>query len=149
MRLYKMSKIFIIFFTCCVLNSTVCFAAYETHHLSVQMGIAADVLDFFYKSSASDSQFEWLSRNFSYDLKHKLTKSQFGALRLIVRDEYGFLKDSKFYIFQRFDQVDRVGYIGTFTKDKVAKIIFTFDKENRLTDFAFTPVKQPEAKAAK
>jgi hypothetical protein len=28
-------------------------------------------------------------------------------------------------------------------------MIFTFDKQNKLVDFAFTPEKQPEAKAAK
>ena len=55
------------------------------------------------------------------------------------------MKEAKFFTYQRFDQADRVTYIGSFTKEKIVSMIFAFDKQNKLVDFALTPVQQPQA----
>ena len=55
------------------------------------------------------------------------------------------MKEAKFFAYQRFDQIDRVTYIGSFTKEKIVSKIFAFDKQTKLVDFAFTPVQQPQA----
>ena len=56
------------------------------------------------------------------------------------------MKEAKFFTYQRFDQADRVTYIASFSKEKMVSMIFAFNKQNKLVDFAFTPIQQQEAK---
>ena len=63
-----------------------------------------------------------------------------------VRVKFGNLKEAKFFAFQRFDQIDRVIYVASFSKEKVVNMVFAFDKDNKLVDFAFSPVQQPAGK---
>lgn len=50
------------------------------------------------------------------------------------------------FSYQRFEQVDRVTYVASFSKEKLVSMIFAFDKQNKMLDFAFTPIQQPASK---
>lgn len=52
------------------------------------------------------------------------------------------MKEVKFYSFQRFDQTDRVTYIAAFSKRKLVAINLSFNKDNKMVDFALSPVEQ-------
>ena len=93
--------------------------------------------------------FAQVSAGFSPNLKKAVDEKAFTELQKQVKQKFGTMKEAKFFTFQRFDQADRVTFIASFTKEKIVSMIFAFDKQNKLVDFAFTPVKQPEAKAAK
>ena len=78
-------------------------------------------------------------------MKEAVTEKAFTELQKQVKQKFGTMKEAKFFAYQRFDQIDRVTYIGSFTKEKIVSMIFAFDKQNKLVDFAFTPVQQPQA----
>ena len=63
-----------------------------------------------------------------------------------VKQKMGTMKEAKFFAYQRFDQADRLTYIASFSKEKMVSIVFVFDKQSKLLDFAFTPVQQPTGK---
>ena len=66
----------------------------------------------------------------------------YDVLKKQVQERFGRLKESKFYSFQRYDNVDYVTYIGSFSKEKLVSITFAFNKENKMTDFALSPMQQ-------
>ena len=75
-------------------------------------------------------------------LKAKVTEQAYDVLKKQVQERFGRLKESKFYSFQRYDNVDYVTYIGSFSKEKLVSITFAFNKENKMTDFALSPMQQ-------
>ncbi len=87
-----------------------------------------------------------VSAGFSANMKKAVNEKTFAELQKQVRVKFGTMKEAKFFTYQRFDQADRVTYIASFSKEKMVSMIFVFDKQNKLLDFAFTPVQQPEAK---
>lgn len=79
-------------------------------------------------------------------MKKAVTEKAFAELQKQVRTRFGAMKEAKLFAYQRFDQADRVTYIASFSKEKLVSMVFAFDKQNKMLDFAFTPVQQPEAK---
>lgn len=79
---------------------------------------------------------------FDDTLKAKVTEQAYDVLKKQVQERFGRLKESKFYSFQRYDNVDYVTYIGSFSKEKLVSITFAFNKENKMTDFALSPMQQ-------
>ena len=82
------------------------------------------------------------SNGFDDTLKAKVTEQAYDVLKKQVQERFGRLKESKFYSFQRYDNVDYVTYIGSFSKEKLVSITFAFNKENKMTDFALSPMQQ-------
>ena len=62
-----------------------------------------------------------------------------------IKEQYGNVKEVKFYNFQRFDQGDRVTYVAAFDKEQAVAIMLAFDKDKKLTDYVFTPLQVEEA----
>lgn len=58
---------------------------------------------------------------FDDTLKAKVTEQAYDVLKKQVQERFGRLKESKFYSFQRYDNVDYVTYIGSFSKEKTCK----------------------------
>lgn len=83
----------------------------------------------------------------SPELEKNLGEKGYATLQAQVKEKFGTLKEAKFFAFQRFDQGDRVTYVSAFTKEKVVTMIFAFDKNGKMTDFAFAPYKEPEKPA--
>ena len=88
--------------------------------------------------------FAQVSAGFNANLKKAVDEKAFTELQKQVKQKFGTMKEAKFFTYQRFDQADRVTYIGSFTKEKIVSMIFAFDKQNKLVDFALTPVQQPQ-----
>lgn len=143
-----MKKILVMMIVSCLMMiCSVSFAADDHKALGKQLAVAEKMMDAF--DAEPMPLFAQVSAGFSANLKQAVDEKAFTELQKQVRQKFGTMKEAKFFTFQRFDQADRVTFIASFTKEKIVSMIFAFDKQNKLVDFAFTPVQQPEAKAAK
>lgn len=132
--------------SCLMMICSVGLAANDHKDLGKQMQVAERMMDAF--DGEPVPLYAQISAGFNANMKQAVTEEAFAELQKQVRQKFGTLKEAKFFTFQRFDQADRVTYIASFTKEKIVSMIFAFDKTNKLVDFAFTPVQQPEAKPA-
>ena len=130
--------------SCLMMLCSVGFAADDHKALGKQQQVAERIMDAF--DSEPVPLYAQVSAGFSANMKKAVTEEAFAELQKQVKQKFGTMKEAKFFTFQRFDQADRVTYIASFTKEKIVSMIFAFDKQNKLVDFAFTPVQQPEAK---
>lgn len=130
--------------SCLMMLCSVGFAADDHKALSKQQQVAERIMDAF--DGEPVPLYAQVSAGFSANMKKAVTEEAFTELQKQVKQKFGTMKEAKFFTFQRFDQADRVTYIASFTKEKIVSMIFAFDKQNKLVDFAFTPVQQPEAK---
>lgn len=130
--------------SCLMMLCSVGFAADDHKALGKQQQVAERIMDAF--DGEPVPLYAQVSAGFSANMKKTVTEEAFAELQKQVKQKFGTMKEAKFFTFQRFDQADRVTYIASFTKEKIVSMIFAFDKQNKLVDFAFTPVQQPEAK---
>ena len=118
------------------------------------LGFAADGGDLNKEQKAAENfvaaftmeapEYRTFSGGFDDTLKAKVTEQAYDVLKQQVQERFGRLKESKFYSFQRYDNVDYVTYIGSFSKEKLVNITFAFNKENKMTDFALSPMQQEQ-----
>ena len=139
-----MKKIVIMMIVSCLMMlCSVGFAAGESKDLAKQQVVVEKFLDVFDAEPAP--LFAQVSAGFNPKMKEAITEKAFTDLQKQVKQKLGTMKEAKFYAYQRFDQADRVTYIGSFTKEKMVSIVFVFDRQNKMADFAFTPIQQPQA----
>ena len=130
--------------TCLMLVCSVGLAANDHKDLAKQQQAVERLLDVF--DGEPVPLYAQVSAGFSVDMKKAVTEKALAELQKQVRIKFGTMKEAKLFAYQRFDQADRVTYIASFTKEKLVSMTFAFDKQNKLVDFAFTPIQQPEAK---
>lgn len=116
------------------------------------LGFAADGGDLNKEQKAAENfvaaftmeapDYRTFSSGFDDTLKAKVTEQAYTVLQQQVQERFGRLKESKFYSFQRYDNVDYVTYVGSFSKEKLVNITFAFNKENKMVDFALSPIEQ-------
>ena len=128
--------------SCLMMLCSVGFAANESKDFAKQQVVAERFLDVFDAEPAP--LFTQVSAGFNPKMKEAITEKAFTDLQKQVKQKLGTMKEAKFFAYQRFDQADRVTYIGSFTKEKMVSIVFVFDRQNKMADFAFTPVQQPQ-----
>lgn len=83
------------------------------------------------------------------NMQKQIKASSIPGLLKQVGDKFGTMKDIKFYSFERFDNGDKMTYIASFSKEKLAALIITTDKTGKMNDFALSPLKQNTAKKSK
>ena len=118
--------------------SGICMAA-DGADLNKQQNTAETFVKAFSQTVPSYNEF---TKGFDAQLKNKFNEKTYAALQAQVKDKFGRMKEVKFYSFQRFDQMDRVTYIASFSKEKIVAINLAFNKENKMVDFALSPVEQ-------
>lgn len=119
-------------------------AANDHKDLAKQQQVAEKLMDAF--DGEPVPLYVQVTAGFSANLKKAVTEKAFTELQKQVKQKMGTMNEAKLFAFQRFDQADRVTYVASFSKEKMVSMVFAFDKQNKLLDFAFAPVKQPEAK---
>ena len=129
--------------SCLMMICSVGFAADDHKALGKQMQVAEKMMDAF--DGEPMPLFAQVSAGFNANLKKAVDEKAFTELQKQVKQKFGTMKEAKFFTYQRFDQADRVTYIGSFSKEKMVSMVFVFDKQNKLADFAFAPVQQPQA----
>lgn len=96
--------------------------------------------------------YEVISANFTPDLKKNFTADKYAAMLQQVKEKFGKNKEAKFAVLQRFDKADRVIYVGSFSKENLAQMVFVFDttgKKPLMADFALVPVQAQKKEEAK
>ena len=120
--------------------SALCFAA-DGGDLNRQQRGAENFIAAF---GAQAPVYTTFSNGFDAGLKAKVTEQAYPALQQQVKERFGDLQESKFYSFQRYDKVDYVTYIASFSKEKLVNVTLAFNKDNKMIDFALSPIKQNE-----
>lgn len=80
----------------------------------------------------------------SAELSKTMDQKNFTAIQRQVKQQFGSLKETKFFSFERYDQADKVTYIAGFSKEKIVVMSFVFGKDAKLQNFSFSPYKAPE-----
>lgn len=93
---------------------------------------------------ATITEYVSVSSTFSPELTKKLNETTYNELKKQVKQQFGSLKSTKFFRFERFDDLDRVTYIAEFSKEKIVIMSFDFNKNTKLISFNFSKYQAPE-----
>ena len=130
--------------SCLMMVCSVVLAANDHKDLAKQQQVAEKFMDVF--DGEPVPMYAQVTAGFSENLKKAVTEKTFADLQKQARTKFGTMKEAKLFSFQRADKGDLLTYVASFSKEKLVKIVFAFDKQNKLMDFAFTPVQQPAGK---
>lgn len=126
--------------------SSVAFAA-DGGDLNKEQKSAEKMMSAF--NSATPVEYAAISPIWNDQLNKNIGEKGYAEIKKQVKAQFGELKETKFYSFERFDQGDRVTYIAAFSKEKVVIMAFMFAKDGKLQNFNFAPYKAPEKAAEK
>ena len=118
--------------------SGMCFAAGDGNDLNKQQRAVDKFVAVL--NAADTTGFAQLSGDFAPDLQQKVDAAAFGALQKQVKERFGSQKEMKFVAYERFDQGDRLTYLGSYSREKMVRIIYGFDKNNKMIEFVFAPL---------
>ena len=79
------------------------------------------------------------------ELKGKVTADAFAQLQKSVKEKLGANKELTFRSFERFNDGDRVVYLGKYAKEPTVAMVCVFNPAGKLVNFALNPVKQQPA----
>ncbi len=126
--------------------SSVAFAA-DGGDLNKEQKSAEKMMSAF--NSATTVEYTVVAPTWSDELNKNIGEKGYAEIKKQVKAQFGELKETKFYSFERFDQGDRVTYIASFSKENVVIMAFMFAKDGKLQNFNFAPYKAPEKAADK
>lgn len=115
--------------------SNMCFAA-DGDDLNKEQKTAETFINVF--EGRNIPTYTIFTTGFSDNLKANMNEQTYAKLQETIKNRMGNMKEAKFYSYQRFDQGDRITYIASFEKENIVAIIFTFDKNLQMTDFALS-----------
>lgn len=140
-----MKKLFMLLVVSCLMMfCSVGLAANDHKDLAKQQQVVEKFMDVFDGEPAP--MYAQVSAGFSANMKKAITENVLAELQKQVRQKFGTMKEAKLFSYQRFDQADRVTYVASFSKEKLVSVVFVFDKQNKMLDFAFAPVQQENKK---
>lgn len=122
--------------------SAMCFAAGDGSVLNKQQRVADKFVAAL--NSADSSVFTQLSVDFAPDLQSKITAANFAELQKQMKEKFGSQKEITFAAYERFDQGDRLTYLASYSKQKLVRVVYGFNKEGKLTEFVFAPMEIQE-----
>lgn len=85
-------------------------------------------------------EYSVLSRDFADSLKTQFTQANYNGLQRNTKNNFGTLTESRFFAYQRYDKSDVVVYYVVFDSNKMAQIVFTFDKDKKLVNVSMAEV---------
>ncbi|WP_455652580.1 DUF3887 domain-containing protein [Phascolarctobacterium sp.] len=122
--------------------SAMCFAAGDATELNKEQRV---VDKFVTALNAGDSgAFTQLSVDFAPDLQSKITAANFAELQKQMQEKFGNQKEITFAAYERFDQGDRLTYLASYSKQKLVRVVYGFNKDGKLTEFVFVPMEIKE-----
>lgn len=106
--------------------SGLCFAATDGNDLNKEQKSSEVFMEVLTKNQIP--AYDVVSKDFSDSLKAKITESAYKNLFKQIKEQFGDIKEFKFYNFQRFDQGDRITYIAGFDKEQAVAIFLPLIK---------------------
>lgn len=94
---------------------------------------------------ASDTQgYKDAEKAMSDDLAKQMNVNTFIAMQRQVKEKFGNHKETKFFSFERFDKADRLTYIAGFSREPAVSMVFTLDKNAKITEFSLAALQVQE-----
>ena len=123
----------------------VCAAAGEGAALTKEQKAA----ETFFAGLNSDATVTYAAASAGLDaeLKTKITADAFAGLQKNVKEKLGNAKEIKFRSFERFNDGDRVVYMGQYSKEPTVAMVFVFNPTGKIVNFALNPLKPAPAPA--
>lgn len=118
--------------------SATCLAGENGNALSKEEKAATTVISALTAKDSKD--YAKAVKFMSPQLSTKMNINTFIALQKQVREKMGSLKELSFVSFERFEKDDTVTYLAVFTLEENVELTFTFDKNNKVTEFTLTPL---------
>ena len=84
----------------------------------------------------------------SADLAKNMNVNTFIAMQRQVKEKFGNHKETKFFAFERFDKADCLTYIASFNREPAVSIVFTLDKNAKITEFSLAALQVEEQENA-
>lgn len=135
-----MKKLILIFTSTIILVcSSICLAS-DGSDLNKEQKISDT---FITDITSNEVSYDKFSSNLNTGLKNKLDEKALISLKNDIKNKFGDLQEQKFYSFERREQQDKITYFASFSKEKIVALVFIFDKNSKITDFALIPV-QPK-----
>ncbi len=113
-------------------------SASDSSDLNSQQKIVDTFIDAIDGNGAPD--YIIFSKGLSAQLKSNVNEQSYSVLQNQVKSSFGTLKEAKFFNYERYDQGDRITYLASFTNQPAVSMIFVFDTDKKLVDFALTPI---------
>lgn len=136
-----MKKILISLLAVLVLaGSSFCFA-YDGSDLNKAQKAAEKILEVY--DGAPVPAYNTIAPLLVDKLKKDFGEKQYVTFQKQLDEQFGKMLESKFVSYERYDQGDRLTYLGTFSKTKVAVLVFGFDKKGQMTAFIVAPYNAP------
>lgn len=82
-----------------------------------------------------------ITKVFTQDTLNKFPKEAYEETQRVCGERFGKMLSYKFASFHRFDKEDLLVYFGNFDKEQIVNMQFLFDKEGKMINFKFQPVK--------
>lgn len=118
--------------------SSVCYAA-EGGSLNKQQSA---IESFLQGVGGIETSYSTVANGFDPELKQKITAESYVQLQKTVKEQFGSLKECKFFEFRAYDEFYSVIYLASFSKEKIVNASFRFSKNNKMLDFALSPIKE-------
>lgn len=80
------------------------------------------------------------AKGFAPDLAAQMNVNTFIGMQRQVKEQFGNHTETKFFSFERYEKTDRLSYIAQFSRQPAVSIIFTLDKNQKITNFTLTPL---------
>lgn len=137
-----MKKIVMIFSAIMVMAiSNLCFAS-DSSDFASEYKASSNFMKVF--TQAQLPEYTVASKDFSNEIKAKIKEADYKKLAKLINNQYGKVKEVKFYTYQRFDNSDRLTYLASFDKESAVAIIIEFNKDKKIINYVFNPLKIEE-----
>ena len=121
------------------------FASLDSDILAIEQKRADVVVAGLLGANPSASAAQNVANVFAADQAKAFTPAVYKTLRADCVARFGKKISTKLVSFQRQDQSDVLVYRGSFEKEKILFLGFTFDKNAKLLNFTFNPPEPPKA----
>lgn len=118
--------------------SSICMA-YDGGDLNKQQAVCEKFVQAF-SAGQEIPAYADITKGLDVSLKEKFTEDTYTEMQKQIKDRFGRLKELKFYSFQRFDKMDQLVYMASYSKEKLVSVTALFNKENKMTSFALNVV---------
>lgn len=86
------------------------------------------------------------NKDFSDELKAQINEKAYVELQNQVENNFGKLKEVKFFAYERYDQGDRITYLASFSNQDLVSIQLSFNKEQKVIEYSLVPLAVEENK---
>ena len=122
----------------------VAFASLDSDILAIEQKKADIVMAGLLGPNPSAAAAQNVASVFAPEQAKAFTPAVYKTLRASCVERFGKKISAKLVSFQRQEQGDVVVYRGTFEKERVLFLGFTFDKTGKLLNFTFNPPEPPK-----